>query len=113
MSAQARIILWLISVAGVLGVLYGAYGYGRHVEGLERDRTQLAAVRDAVKQANQLAAADHLAALESARRAADLRIAAAERAGRAERGIASHPEYTACALGADDLANLIAAVEGK
>lgn len=37
MSIQARLILWLLSLAIVFGALFGAYRYGRNVEGLARD----------------------------------------------------------------------------
>ncbi len=44
MPIQAKLILWLLSVAVVLGVLFGAYHYGRHVQGLEDDELRNAAV---------------------------------------------------------------------
>lgn len=48
MGIQLKIIAWLLSVAAVLGVLYGAYHYGRHVESLEQ-----AVIRDSAIQAQQ------------------------------------------------------------
>lgn len=44
MPIQAKLILWLLSVAVVLGVLFGAYHYGRHVQGLEDNELRNAAV---------------------------------------------------------------------
>lgn len=41
MSATSKLILWLLSLAIVLGALFGSYRYGRHVEGLVRDRQEL------------------------------------------------------------------------
>lgn len=113
MDIRTKLILWLLSLAVVLGALYGLYRYGRHVEGLERDSQQLAAVQRAVKEANRLAAVDLTAALAAAKLDADRAVASAKRSTRTEQGIAAHPEYADCALSADDLANLTAAVEGK
>lgn len=113
MSAQVKFVLWLLSLAVVLGALLGAYRYGRHVEGLERGAQLLDAVIGAVGHANDLAAQDQDAALKSAERVAARRIEAARRDGRVEQGIADHPEYAACTLSDTDLAELNAAVEGK
>lgn len=113
MNIQAKLILWLLSLAVVLGTLFGAYRYGRHVEGLTRDAQLLDAVVKAVDHANELAAIDQAAALKAAKKDADRRVAAGQLTGKAEQGIADHPEYAACALDAEDLANLINAVEGK
>lgn len=110
---RTKLILWLLSLAVVLAGLYGVHRYGRHVEGLERDRQQLTEINRAVADANRLAAADRAAALADAKRDAERALAAARRAGRAEQGIAAHPEYAAAVLSADDFANLIDAVEGK
>lgn len=112
-SIQAKLILWLLSLAVVLGALFGAYRYGRNVEGLARDAQLLDAVVKAVDHANELAVIDQAAALKAAKKDADRRVAAAGQAGMVEQGIAAHPEYTACALDAEDLANLINSVEGK
>jgi len=113
MGIQAKLMLWLLSLVVVLAGLFGTYRYGRHVEGLTRDAQQLAAVKRAVADANRLAAADQAAALARAERDAARRIAAADQQGRVEQGIAAHPEYAACALGADDFGELLAAIEGK
>lgn len=113
MSAQVKLILWLLSLAIVLGALFGAYRYGRHVEGFARDSQQLDAVTKAVDRANELARADKEAALKSAQKDAARHIAESGRDGRVERSIAAHTEYVACALDAADLEELIAAVEGK
>jgi len=112
-NIQAKLILWLLSLAMVLGALFGAYRYGRHVEGLARDAQMLDAVVKAVAHANELAEIDQAAALKSAKKDADRRVAAGQQTGKAEQGIADHPEYAACALGAEDFVNLINAVEGK
>lgn len=108
-----KLSLWLLSLAVVLGAMFGAYRYGRHVEGLARDAQLLDAVVNAVAHANDLAAIDQTAALKAAKKDADRRVAAGQQTGKAERGIADHPEYAACTLDAEDLANLINAVEGK
>jgi hypothetical protein len=44
MTLQAKLIAWLASVAAVLAVLYGAYHYGRHVQGMEDDTARQKAV---------------------------------------------------------------------
>lgn len=113
MNIQAKLILWLLSLSVVLGALFGVYRFGRHVEGLERDAQLLDAVVKAVAHANDLAAIDQTAALNAAKKDADRRVAAGQQTGKAEQGIADHPEYFACALGAEDFVNLINAVEGK
>lgn len=41
MSIEIKIIAWMASVGVVFAVLYGAYEYGRHVEGLRRDNEAL------------------------------------------------------------------------
>lgn len=108
-----RILPYLIIVGALLAALFGIYQYGRHVEGLERDSQQLAAVQSAVTESSRLAAIDLAAAIDAAKRDADRAITAAKRTTRTEQGIAAHPEYAACTLSADDLANLIDAVEGE
>lgn len=113
MSIQIKLILWLISVGVVLGALFGAYRFGRHVEGLDRDAQLKDAVIAAVAQANELAATDKAVALKAAQRAADRRAAHTESAGRVENSIEAHTEYTACALSAADLAELNHALDKK
>ncbi len=113
MSIKVKLVLWLLSLAVVLVALFGVYRYGRHVEGLERDAQLLDAVVNAVAHANELAAIDQAAALKAAQKDADRRVAAGQQTGKVEQGIADHPEYAACALDAEDFANLINAVEGK
>ena len=44
MPIQAKLVLWLASVAAVLGILFSAYHYGRHVQGLEDDKLRSDAV---------------------------------------------------------------------
>lgn len=112
MSINVKLALWLLSLAVVLGALFGVYRFGRHVEGLERDAQIKDAVIDAVAHANELAAIDQTAALKAVKKEADRRVAAGQQTGKAEQGIANHPEYAACALDAEDFANLINAVEG-
>lgn len=41
MSLQTKLLAWLVSVAMVFAVLFGAYEYGRRVEGLKRDKELL------------------------------------------------------------------------
>lgn len=113
MNIQAKLILWLLSLAVVFGALFGVYRFGRHVESLDRDAQLKDAVIEAVAHANDLAAIDQAAALKAAKKDADRRVAAGQQTGKAEQGIADHPEYAACALDAEDIANLINAVEGK
>lgn len=113
MNIQAKLILWLLSLSVVMGALFGVYRFGRHVEGLDRDAQLKDAVIDAVSHANELAALDQAAALKAAKKDADRRVAAVQQTGKAEQGIADHPEYFTCALDAEDFANLINAVEGK
>lgn len=48
MPIQAKLILWLLSVVAVMGVLFCAYHYGRHVESLEQT-----VIRDSAIQAQQ------------------------------------------------------------
>lgn len=113
MGAQAKLILWLISLAVVLGALFGAYRYGRHVEGLARDSQQLGKMKQEVKAGNRLAAADNAAATDAAAKEAERSKSSGARSGRVERSIATHVEYVACALSASDLAELNAAIEGN
>lgn len=54
MSIQLKLIAWLLSVVTVLGVLYGAYHYGRHVQSLVDDKMHAQAVQ-AQEQRNQAA----------------------------------------------------------
>lgn len=35
MGMQAKLMLWLVSLAAVLGVLYGIFSYGKHVQHVE------------------------------------------------------------------------------
>lgn len=113
MGIQSKLVLWLLSLAAVALVLFGAYRYGKHVEGLERDRQQLAKVEQSIDDGNALAKADNAAATDAAADASARTESAGRRAGRVEQGITARPEYTACALSPQDLAELNAAVEGR
>ncbi len=54
MSIQLKLAAWLVSVVAVLGVLYGAYHYGRHVQSLVDDKMRAQAIQ-AQEQRNQAA----------------------------------------------------------
>ena len=55
MSIQVKIIAWLLSVVSVLGVLYGAYHYGRHVQSLtDADAQNAAVIAQQIESAKQL-----------------------------------------------------------
>lgn len=108
-----RFALWLLSLAVVAGALFGAYRYGRHVEGLERDSARLERVERGIESGNKLAKADHGAASTAAKQTAARAASASQRTGRVEQGITRSPDYTACALGEQDLQELNDALEGK
>lgn len=67
MTLQMKLIAWLVSVAAVLAVLYGAYHYGRHVQGLEDDTAR----QEAVITQQQKDQADILAYAESLKTAGE------------------------------------------
>jgi hypothetical protein len=113
MGIQAKLVLWLLSLAAVLGALYGVYLYGRHVEGLERDRQRLERAEYGIEAGNKLAGKDGAAAADAAVKNAARAASAGARTGRVERGIAAHADYTACALSAQDMQELNDAVEGR
>lgn len=54
MPFQAKIIMWLLSVAAIFGVLYGSYHYGRYVEALAQSEVQSRAIQEQ-REVNRLA----------------------------------------------------------
>lgn len=48
---QARLMGWFLSIVVLFGAVYGVYRYGRHIEGLERDKVSQAAIIEAQSEA--------------------------------------------------------------
>lgn len=77
MNIQAKLLLWLLSVAIVLGSLFASYRYGRHVENIEqtvaRDKAVIEQIakNDALKTKLEVKHADDQKQIDAL--AADLR----------------------------------------
>ena len=65
MTLQIKLILWLSSLAAVIALFYGAYYYGKHMQGLEDSTAQADAVR-AQLVTNQAALLDYTNQLKKA-----------------------------------------------